>query len=31
MLESTIYRKYPNLVREIISDPNYFVRILFGR
>ena len=28
------YRKYPNLVRtqiEIISDPNYLVRILFGR
>ena len=29
-----IYRKYPNLVRtqvEIISDPNYSVRILFER
>ena len=29
-----IYRKYPNLVRtqvEIISDPNYFIRILFER
>ena len=28
------YRKYPNLVRtqvEIISDPNYLVRILFER
>ena len=29
-----LYRKYPNLVRtqiEIISDPNYLVRILFER
>ena len=29
-----IYRKYPNLVRtqvELISDPNYLVRILFER
>ena len=28
------YRKYPNLVRtqvEIISEPNYLVRILFER
>ena len=28
------YRKYPNLVRtqvEIISNPNYLVRILFER
>ena len=28
------YRKYPNLVRtqvEVISDHNYFVRILFER
>ena len=28
------YHKYPNLVRtqvEIISDPNYLVRILFER
>ena len=28
------YRKYPNLVRtqvDIISDPNYLVRILFER
>ena len=28
------YRKYPNLVRsqvEVISDPDYLVRILFER
>ena len=32
--EAAIYRKYPNLMRtqvKIISDPNYVVRILFGR
>ena len=30
----SVYRKHPNLVRnqvEIISDPNYLVRILFER
>ena len=30
----TFYHKYPNLVRtqvEIISDPNYLVRIIFER
>ena len=30
----TDYRKYPNLVRaqvQMISDPNYLVRILFER
>ena len=34
ILQIGLYRKYPNLVRtqvEIISDPNYLVRILFER
>ena len=34
ILQIGLYRKYPNLVRtqvEIISDPNYLVRILFEK